>query len=58
MTNHMISDCNKLAQKEYKTGHDWMGKVIHWEVRKKFKFDNSSKWYMYNKEFVLENETF
>ena len=27
--NHIISECNKLAQKEYKTRHDWVGKVIH-----------------------------
>ena len=26
--NHMISKCNKLAQKEYKSRSDWMGKVI------------------------------
>ena len=29
--NHIISECNKLAQKKYKTRHDWMGKVFHWE---------------------------
>ena len=23
--NHIISECSKLAQKEYKTGHDWVG---------------------------------
>ena len=27
--NHIISECRKLAQKEYKTRHDWVGKVIH-----------------------------
>ena len=27
--NHMISECSKSAQKEYKTRHDWVGKVIH-----------------------------
>ena len=27
--NHIISECSKLAQKEYKTRHDWVGKVIH-----------------------------
>ena len=27
--NHIISECSKLAQKEYKTKHDWTGKVIH-----------------------------
>ena len=26
--NH-ISEGSKLAQKEYKTSHDWVGKVIH-----------------------------
>ena len=36
-TNHMISECSKLAQKEYKARHDWVGKVIHWETCKKFK---------------------
>ena len=29
--NHIISECSKLAQKEYKTRHDWVGKVIHYE---------------------------
>ena len=28
--NHIISECSKLSQKEYKTRHDWVGKVIHW----------------------------
>ena len=27
--NHIISECSKLAQKEYKTRHDWVIKVIH-----------------------------
>ena len=34
--NHIISECSKLAQKEYKARHDWVGKVIHWEMCKKF----------------------
>ena len=29
--NHIISECSKLAQMEYKTWHDWVFKVIHWE---------------------------
>ena len=32
--NH-ISECRKLAQKEYKTRHDWVGKMIHSEMCKK-----------------------
>ena len=27
--NHIISECRKLAQKEYTIRHDWVGKVIH-----------------------------
>ena len=55
-TNH-ISGCSKLAQKEYKARHDWVGKVIHWEMCKKFKFDHTNIWYMHNPVPVLENDT-
>ena len=48
MINHIISECSKLAQKEYKARHDWVGKVIHWEMCKKFKFGHTNKWYMHN----------
>ena len=52
----MISECNKLVPKEYKTRHDWVGKVIHGELCKKFKFDHSTKLYMKKPESVVENE--
>ena len=55
--NHIISECCKIAQKEYKTRHDWMGKVIHWELCKKLKFDHTNKWYMHHPASVQENET-
>ena len=55
-TNHIISECSKLAQ-EYKARHDWVGKEIHWEMCKKFKFDYANKWYMHNPAPVLENDT-
>ena len=41
--NHIISECSKLAQKKYKTRHEWVGKVIQWEMCKKFKFDHTNK---------------
>ena len=56
--NHIISKCSKLEQKVYKTRHKRVGKVIHWEICKKFKFDHSKKWYMHNPAPVLENDTF
>ena len=39
--NHIISECSKLAQKEYETGHDWVGKMIHREMCNKFKFNHT-----------------
>ena len=55
--NHIISECSKLAQKEYKARHDLVSKVIHREMCKKFKFDYTNKWYMHNPASVLENDT-
>ena len=55
--NDMISECSKLAQKEYKARHDWVGKVIHREMCKKLKFDHVNKSYMYNPAPVLENDS-
>ena len=54
---HIISECSKLAQKEYKTRHEWVGKVIYWEICKKFKFHHTNKWYMHNPASVQEKDT-
>ena len=56
MINHIISECSKLTQKEYKARHDWVSKVIHWEMCKKFKFYHTNKWYLHNPAPVLEND--
>ena len=55
--NHMINGCSKLAQKEYKTRLDRVGKGIYWEMCKKFKFDHTNKWYMHKPASVLENDS-
>ena len=58
--NHIkarIRECSELPQKEYKTRHNWVDKVIHREMCKKFKFDQMNKWYMHNPASVLENDT-
>ena len=44
-------------KKEYKTRHDWVGKVIHKEMCKKLKFDHTNKWYIHNPAAVPENNT-
>ena len=45
-----------ISAKEYKTRHDWVEKVTHWELCKKFNFDQTNKWYQYNPKSVPENE--
>ena len=56
-TNHIINEFSKSAPTEYKTRNHWIGKVIHWELCKKFKFKHMNKWYMHNPSWVLEDET-
>ena len=40
------------------TRHDWVGKVIHRDMNKKFKFDHTNKWYTPNQAPVLENDKY
>ena len=50
--NHILNECSKLAQSEYKRRHDWIGRRIHWEVSRKYNVRVSEKWY----EHLAENE--
>ena len=45
-------------QKEYKIRYNWVGKVIHWELCKKLKFDHTTKWYKHKSESNLEIEIY
>ena len=38
------------------TRHDWVEKMIHWELCKKLTFDHTNKLYMHTSESVLENK--
>ena len=52
----MIIKCCELEQKEYMTRHDWVGKVIYWELCKILISDHTNKWYMHNVESFLEKD--
>ena len=54
--NHIINECSKLVQKEYRPKRDWVGKVINWKMCKKCKINHTNKWYMHNQASVLEND--
>ena len=49
--DHVVSGCNKLAQKEYKRRHDNLGKIV-------CNFEAGDKWYEHELESVLENEDY
>ena len=54
--NNILSECSKLAQKEYKSRYDWARKKINWELYKRIKFDYDDRWYMHKLESLLKNE--
>ena len=56
--DHIISSCNKLAQKEHKRRHDNLGKLVHWKLAGKCNFEARDKWYEHEPENVLENEDY
>ena len=51
-TNPIICKSSKLAQKEYKTRHDWVGMVIHRKLCNKLMLDPTNKWYMRREGYV------
>ena len=42
---HLVSGCEKLAQKEYKRRHDNVAKKVHWDLCKKNGLECTDKWY-------------
>ena len=52
-----ISECSKLAHKEYKTRYDSAWKVIHRELCKTLKFDHTFKSCLLKQGSVWGNET-
>lgn len=42
--NHIICECSKPAQTEYKCRHDNGTRIIHWELSKENDLPHASKW--------------
>ena len=54
---HIISECSKIAQKEYKqVRHDNVAKMLHWKLGEKWGFNKAKKWFIHKPENVLESE--
>ena len=53
---HIVAECQKLAQKEYKQVSGNVAKVIHWKLCENWGFEKSDQWYTHKPEKVLESE--
>ena len=54
--SHAVSECQKSAQKQYKTRHDNVARIVHWKLCGKYNLKRSEKWYEHAPEGVVENE--
>ena len=53
---HLIAECKKLAQKEYKQSHDNIARIVHQEQQQKFGLVGTVKWYNHKPASVVEND--
>ena len=56
--SHVLNECSKLVQKEYKRRHDCVGKRVHWVVSKVCGFKVKDKWYEHEPEAVIVNDDY
>ena len=54
--SHIVSECEKLAQKEYKRRHNNVAGVVHWKLCGKYNLKKSEKWYEHAPEGADKNE--
>ena len=54
--SHLVGERSKLAQREYKGTHDWVGRRVLWEVCKIYGIEVRDKWYEQDAVPVAEND--
>ena len=54
--HHVIFECEKLAQKEYKGRHNKVAKKVHGDLCKRSWLECTEKWYEHNPEGVVQNK--
>ena len=55
---HIVSECTKLAQREYKRRHDNVARYIHWTLCGNYSLKRASAWYNHKPEGVVENDDY
>ena len=54
--SHIVSECDKLAQKQYKRGHNNVTRIANWKLCGEYNLKRSERWYEHAPEGVVENE--
>ena len=53
--SHIVRECPKMTQKEYKRRHGNVARMVHWKLCEKLNLEKSEKWYLHNPQTVSEN---
>ena len=53
---HLVSGCEKLAQRKYTRRHSNVAKKVYWDFCKKNGLEHTKKWYEHIPEGAVENE--
>ena len=53
---HIISECSKLAQTNYKARHDRVASAVQWSIMKAHELLHTKSWYDHRAGKVVENE--
>ena len=56
--SHVVSECSKLAQREYKRRHDNVARYVHWKLCEKANLDRGNEWYNHKPEACVENDEY
>ncbi|XP_048578959.1 uncharacterized protein LOC125560711 [Nematostella vectensis] len=52
--NHLLCECSKMAQSQYKHRHGNMVSIVHWAIAKELGFEVKEKWYEHELLPVIE----
>ena len=53
---HIICECKKLAQRDYKRRHETVAKLVHWKLCEKHNLERKQKWYKHCPEGDVEDD--
>ena len=54
--SHLVSECSKLAQREYKRRHENVARIIHWKLCKLYELDRAEKLLEHQPSSVQETD--